>query len=67
MSFFGNIKLIIFSGPECKVDLCAGCGNGTCIGGNCSCDTNYVNINNFCERTCALSPCQAADIFSQSL
>ena len=48
---------------ECGIE----CGNGICIGGNCSCDTNYVNVDNFCERTCALSPCQATDIFSQSL
>ena len=54
------------SGPECTIDMCAGinCGNGTCIGGTCSCDPNYVEIDNFCERTCApLNPCQELDIF----
>ena len=53
-------------GSECTIDECEGieCGNGTCIGGICSCETNYVNINNFCERTYALTPCQASDIFS---
>ena len=60
------IESIKRSGPECTIDKCAGieCGNGYCIGGNCNCDANYVNIDNFCEKTCALSPCQAADIFS---
>ena len=64
-----NIHSIILSGPECTINECEGieCGNGTCIGGICQCDPNYVNSGNFCERTCALSPCQAADIFSQSL
>ena len=67
--FLRNTKLTILSGPECTIDQCAGieCGNGTCIGGICQCDDDYVNSNNFCERTCALSPCQATDIFSQSL
>ena len=67
--FLENIHSIILSGPECTINECEGinCGNGTCIGGTCQCDTNYVNIGNFCERTCALSPCQAADVFSKFL
>ena len=68
---FVNITSIIStSGPECDIDLCAvngipiECGNGTCIGGVCNCDKNYVNINNFCAlKTCALTPCQALDVF----
>ena len=49
--------------------MCAGieCGNGTCIGGTCSCDPGYMNIGNNCERTCALNPCQELDIFSWSI
>ena len=47
------------------IDLCEGidCGNGTCIGGNCSCDTNYENIGNICLKTCAHQPCQASNKF----
>ena len=66
-----NITSIIStSGPECDIDLCAvngipiECGNGTCIGGICNCDTNYVlNVNdNFCEQTCASTSCQDSDL-----
>ena len=48
------------------IDMCAtiDCGNGTCIGGTCNCDQKYVNVDNFCEKTCALTPCQESDIFS---
>ena len=62
-------NFIILSGPECTINECEDieCGNGTCIGGICQCDPDFVNIDNSCERTCALSPCQAAEIFSQSL
>ena len=68
---FVNITSIIStSGPECTIDMCAvngnpiECGNGTCIGGTCNCETNYVNIDNFCEETCALTPCQDSDLIS---
>ena len=40
------------------------CGNGTCIGGTCNCDDDYVNIDNFCEETCVLTPCQDSDLIS---
>ena len=30
------------------------------------CDSNYVNMNNSCEKTCALTPCQDSKIFSMS-
>ena len=43
------------------------CGNGTCIGGTCNCDNDYVNIDNFCEETCALTPCQDSDLRSFSI
>ena len=57
--------LVNFGGANCNLDLCLGieCGNGTCIGGNCQCDTNYVNVNNNCELTCSSSPCQASNTF----
>ena len=62
---FVNITSIIStSGPECDIDMCAvngnpiECGNGTCIGGKCNCDTGYVEIDNFCEETCADNPCK---------
>ena len=53
--------LINFGGPNCNLDLCSGieCGSGICIGGNCECNTNYVNVDNTCEQTCSSSPCQA--------
>lgn len=41
------------------------CDNGTCIDGLCSCDPNFVNIDNVCEKTCALTPCQESDIFAR--
>ena len=49
-----------YAGPTCDLDLCLGveCGSGTCVGGTCQCDTNYININNTCEKTCSLNPCQ---------
>ena len=68
---FVNITSIIStSGPECTIDMCAvngnpiECGNGTCIGGTCDCDDDYVNIDNFCEETCVLTPCQDSDLIS---
>jgi len=51
--------------PECEagymiiengcVDMCEGinCGiGGSCFGGNCTCQTGYANVKNFCEETC---------------
>ena len=74
---FVNITSIIISistsGPDCDIDMCAvngipiECGNGTCIGGICNCDDDYVNIDNFCEETCALTPCQDSDLISSPL
>ena len=37
------------------VDMCEGinCGiGGSCFGGNCTCQTGYANVKNFCEETC---------------
>ena len=64
MVIFMEISNLSYSGPECTIDECEGieCGNGTCIGGICSCVTNYVNIGNVCQKTCALQPCQASNI-----
>ena len=31
------------------------------------CDSNYVNMENSCEKTCALTPCQDSQIFSDFL
>ena len=42
-------------------DMCEGinCGiGGSCFGGNCTCQTGYANVGNFCEETCALDPCK---------
>ena len=52
---------INYGGANCNLDLCSGieCGSGTCIGGNCECNTNYVNVGNTCEQTCSSTPCQA--------
>ena len=49
-----------YAGKTCNVDLCLGieCGSGTCVGGTCQCDSNYINIDNTCEKTCSSSPCQ---------
>ena len=52
---------INYGGANCNVDLCLNieCGSGTCIGGNCECNTSYVNVDNTCEETCLSSPCKA--------
>ena len=35
------------------------CGiGGNCTGGNCTCQTGFVNVENFCEETCAFGPCE---------
>ena len=43
-----------YGGATCNLDLCLGieCGNGTCIGGNCQCDEDYVNDRNICVDIC---------------
>ena len=53
-----------YSGAICNLDLCSGieCDNGTCIRGTCQCNTNYVNVGNSCEQTCALASCKVSDI-----
>ena len=41
--------------------MCEGinCGiGGNCTGGNCTCQTGFVNVENFCEETCELDPCK---------
>ena len=43
------------------VNMCEGinCGSGgSCFGGICTCQTGYANVENFCEETCALDPCE---------
>ena len=68
---FDGLRCEIFNAGD--IDLCAvneipiECGNGTCIGGTCNCDNDYVNIDNFCEETCALTPCQDSDLISFSI
>ena len=49
-----------FEGDRCEIDNCQGliCKNGSCESGSCTCDAGYVNIENNCEETCALNPCQ---------
>ena len=40
--------------------MCEGinCGmNGNCLAGNCTCQTGYVNIENFCEDMCERINC----------
>ena len=41
--------------------MCEGinCGlGGNCTSGNCTCEIGYANVDNYCEETCALSPCK---------
>ena len=40
--------------------MCAGitCKDGFCDAGSCFCDEGFVDIENNCEETCALNPCQ---------
>ena len=67
----GIVTGVILSDTECDVsyvkvdkiciDMCDGinCGSGgDCLNGICSCQTGYVNVENYCEETCALSPCK---------
>ena len=42
-------------------DMCGGinCGIGSsCFGGISTCQTGYANVENFCEETCELDPCE---------
>ena len=67
----GIVIGVIFSDKQCEVgyvkvgdvcvDMCEGinCGiGGECLSGNCTCQTDYTNVENFCEETCTLTPCQ---------
>ena len=41
--------------------MCEGinCGiGGDCLSGNCTCQTGYTNVENFCEETCVFTPCE---------
>ena len=52
----GHLKI----GNVC-IDMCEGidCGiGGSCLSGNCTCQTGFTDVENFCEETCALTPCQ---------
>ena len=51
-----------FEGERCEIDLCDGvfCQNGSCEAGNCICNNGYIKIENNCEETCALSPCEVS-------
>ena len=48
-----------YGGVTCNLDLCLDieCGNGTCIGGNCQCDEDYVNDGNVCVDICEVINC----------
>ena len=48
---------LLITENKCLFDLKNG---GTCIDdeGNCTCQTGYANVENFCEETCALNPCK---------
>ena len=48
-----------YGGATCNLDLCSDidCGNGTCIGGNCQCDEDYVNDGNVCVDICEVINC----------
>ena len=51
--------VIIFGNNEKDICEDISCGNGgDCFDGNCTCQTGYVNIENFCEETCELEPCK---------
>ena len=53
-SGYANVKNVC-------VDLCEGlnCGiGGTCLAGNCTCQTGFANVENYCEEICALSSCK---------
>ena len=67
----GIVIGVILSDKQCEVgyvkvddvcvDMCEGinCGiGGDCSSGNCTCQTGYANVANFCEETCALTACQ---------
>ena len=49
-----------FDGERCENALCDNliCVNGFCDGGKCTCNDGYVKIDNTCEETCALNPCE---------
>ena len=48
-----------YGGPTCNLDLCSDieCGKGTCIGGVCQCDQDYVNNGNVCVDICESINC----------
>ena len=61
----GHIKV-----EKVCVDMCEGinCGiGGNCLSGNCTCETGYTNVENYCEETCALIPCQELIEIQQNL
>ena len=52
----GIVAAVIVSGDTVSdTDMCEGinCGiGGNCTGGNCTCQTGFVNVENFCEDMC---------------
>ena len=49
-----------FEGNRCEIALCENmvCKNGSCDAGNCICNGGYIKIEDICEETCALDPCE---------
>ena len=49
-----------FGGQRCEKDLCDDviCQNGFCDSGRCICNAGYINIDDICEETCDLNPCE---------
>ena len=56
-----------FEGQRCEIDPCDGviCGNGSCNAGICSCNKNYISIENICKETCSLNPCEVFQFFTK--
>ena len=48
-----------YGGATCNLELCTDieCGKGTCIGGICQCDEDYINDGNVCVDICERINC----------
>ena len=55
-----------FEGQRCEIDLCDGviCENGFCNAGICTCNKDFINIENNCRETCSLNPCEVCQFFT---